>query len=231
MSPLTMFEKDAGQTRHLRHDYIYGRQVTLGASMGFADDTSQTTHTFSYTSGGGSNKLLLVVVDDQYTSAADPTSITYAGAALTKLDGASCGSNNRFSIWYKINPATGTNNLVITTSSNSRVQGVVADFCGVNQTTPLGVDTATAASSASSISTDISSVGTDLIFDGVGSRTVLTFTAGADQVALAATQSTSVCSACASIKLPSITGTTTMAWSCSISSANLEQFTVAIKVA
>ena len=89
-----------------------------------------TTVAFSYTTGSGADRLLLAGI----SAARTVSSASYAGAAMTT----EVGSGAR-QIMRLVNPASGAQTFSLTlTSYGSAHKYSLADFDGVDQTTPLG---------------------------------------------------------------------------------------------
>lgn len=102
-------------------------------------DTNSTSLTYAHSVAGSSDLVLWVNVDDFASSgSADPTGITYAGAALTKISNYSVAysTNNKVSLWRKIAPATGSNNVVVTHGVTNDITAMSISYSGVDQTTP-----------------------------------------------------------------------------------------------
>lgn len=98
--------------------------------------TPVSSKTWAHTCTG--TDLILVVTyatnQDQNVSG-----ITYNGVSLTNLNSMAPGGNNKQSTWYLINPATGSNNIVVSFSSSlAYYQLCAVSFTGVKQTTPFG---------------------------------------------------------------------------------------------
>jgi hypothetical protein len=113
----------------------------VGAADGGNNGGSTSSLTFSYTAGAGSNRLLVVgALGD--SSVDDVTGATYAGSAMTlaaKL--APGGPVNRWAyLFWKVGPASGANNVVISASSTHFILAGAADYSGVN---PAGQPDAT----------------------------------------------------------------------------------------
>lgn len=96
------------------------------------------SESFSHTCSGN-NRLLVVVVNlDNNPGQGDVlTGVTYGGVAMTliqKILGAGTTYTNRYSyMFYLLNPASGANNIVITTSISTRMDAVSASYNGVLQ--------------------------------------------------------------------------------------------------
>jgi len=90
-----------------------------------------------------SGRIVLAWVAVSGTTAGDPTGVTYAGAAMTKLDTVTKTSSGpttytNLSCWHKINPATGSNDCVATWgSAQTRVSLGVEDYYDVNTGSPF----------------------------------------------------------------------------------------------
>jgi len=99
-------------------------------STGSANASSVTVaHTVT-----GSNPFLFVVIRDLDNLL---TGVTYASVAMTQIGTTQGAGGNNVSLWYLVNPATGTNNIVATKSagvSNIRASGT--SYTGVSQGAP-----------------------------------------------------------------------------------------------
>ena len=105
-------------------------------TVGTSSATSATSLTYAYTSPTGqSDTAIHVGVGNTQTPA--PTSVTYAGAALTlvvDITGPTYGANA--SIWRRVTPATGANNVVVSISQSGDIGSGAHVLAGVDQTTP-----------------------------------------------------------------------------------------------
>jgi len=145
--------------------------------------------TFPHTVGaGGTNRILVVAASffDAATPMVTVSSITYAGQSLTMLAEKTNATNRiRSEMWYRIAPATGANNIVVTFSENAKALAAGRSYTNVHQTTPFGaVATADGGNSAPSVA--VSSATGELVVDTVGIRQNVTgdqtLTVGANQV-------------------------------------------------
>lgn len=101
--------------------------------------TGQTL-TFPHTVGIGMDRVLIVSVST-YNSSKAVASLTYGGAALTRLgflDGGAGSNDRRVEMWRMIDPPVGTANVAVTFSSSAKAVIGAASFFGVNTTTPNG---------------------------------------------------------------------------------------------
>lgn len=110
----------------------------VGAAAG-GTAGSVTSYTFAYTCGSGSNRLLVVGLAIQPEGADLVTGVTYSGVAMTLARKQICPpadptADSDCYLYYLLNPASGTHDVVVTLSSSGRVNGsVAADYAGVRQ--------------------------------------------------------------------------------------------------
>ncbi len=111
-----------------------GTTVAFDAVSSGVDTDSVNTVSHVVTSSG-SNRAIFVSVSSGGSS--DPTGVTYAGDALTQVGTRELGTGT-VSIWRKVNPTTGTNNIEATFSGaqDSVVGGL--SFTNVDQSNPAG---------------------------------------------------------------------------------------------
>lgn len=103
--------------------------------------SSTVTNTVAHTTSGTNRGLVAFIVGND-TSTDDVTSVTYAGVAMVRIDGAlsiTVGSRWIYT-YYLSNPTIGTNNIVVTITSAQDEQWLIAgSYTGVNQSnTPDG---------------------------------------------------------------------------------------------
>lgn len=101
--------------------------ATNGSSTG-----SGTSLTFAFNNVAGD----LVVVSGRGSTVSDKwTGVTYNGVAMTRLYGAQLQPGDRwFYTYYLLSPATGSNNVVISSSSADFIDGCAASYSGTKQT-------------------------------------------------------------------------------------------------
>lgn len=81
----------------------------------------------------GTNLILLVGIMEGHNTLG-VTGITYNGVALTKISNFSQGSSDTVSLWYLINPTTGTNTIAVTgTNTSSSIYNSAISYTGVKQ--------------------------------------------------------------------------------------------------
>ena len=122
----------------------------------------------------GTDTLLVVLLNGSDASSgniSDPSTITYAGSALTKLSSTGGSGDQYVGIYYKEGISAGTNNLVIawTDAGGGTVErpyGSAMTFQGVDQTTPISL-VSSLSGTASSHTTSVTSVAGDVVISGV----------------------------------------------------------------
>lgn len=92
---------------------------------------SGTSRTFSHTCTGSDRILFVEAVINTSTDLV--TGVTYNGVSMTRIQTVSPTANRRLYLYYLIAPATGANNVVITTSSSTAIGGNAASYTGVAQ--------------------------------------------------------------------------------------------------
>jgi len=119
---------------------------------------STASLTYSFTVGSGSNRLLVVnLIGD--TSADDISSVTYGGTPMTRIGKVQAPSNNWQYQYYLLNPASGSNNVVITAGSSHFLISQAASWFNVKQSAqPDAFTTNTAPVASTSTSTSLTTV-------------------------------------------------------------------------
>ena len=115
----------------------------------------------------GSNRMLLVSITKRAIITVG--TVTYGGVGLTKLAEAEAGIGNfpHAELWYLLEPAVGTNDIVATLSNTSAIdfwQASAIDWIGINQTTPFGTP-ATAGGTNGNASVTATAMANDLVID------------------------------------------------------------------
>jgi hypothetical protein len=171
-----------------------------------------TTLTFSHTTTIQNSRVLIVGINIKNSDnpARAVTSVTYAGFPLTKIDSQDCttgGVTCHAELWYLVNPATGANNVVITTTAATiqQIDAGASTYYNVDQTTPIGASAkASGLTQPSAIS--VASNASQLIVDTIGGDSFCNFGPSSGQ-----TETWFQDSSRASYK-PGAAGTTAMGW-------------------
>lgn len=134
-------------------------------AVAFQNKTSNSTSgasslTVSHTASG-SNLIAVVAISADYGASGYTTSVTYNGVSMTQaIEVQPTFDAGDSSIWYLVNPATGTQSVVANFASSTRnTQMVVYTFTGASQSSPIdnsGVNGNSASTSiAKSITTNV----------------------------------------------------------------------------
>jgi len=100
--------------------------------------TSQTT---PFTVGSGSNRFMYVWVLGDTAATTGISGITYAGVAMTKLTTHRVSTDRSFDVYYLVNPASGSNNVVISRGVSGVIASGFVSYSGVNQSAPIPTST------------------------------------------------------------------------------------------
>lgn len=98
-------------------------------SAGGRASASATSVTFAHTCTG-TNRVLFVSANSVSSTT---TGVTYNGVALSRIGSEVTQGAIVASLWYLINPATGSNNVVVSRSGSGTVQGASSSYTGVRQ--------------------------------------------------------------------------------------------------
>lgn len=91
--------------------------LVLGNQTNSNQNPGASTQTLAHNHGGGSDGLLLVTIAMSNTVSVN--GMTYNGVAMTQVQQTTSTTySSRYATFYLLNPATGSNNIVITFSSN-----------------------------------------------------------------------------------------------------------------
>lgn len=114
---------------------------------------SSSTHTFSHTcTGSDLGIFVLTFSESSLVHSYDITGITYNSVAMSEVFHQAVLGDRWMSVWELTGPATGANNVVITSSIvASAIGGVAASYTGVNQATMVDSSNSGTASSAGGI--------------------------------------------------------------------------------
>ena len=135
--------------------------IAFDTSLSLTGDPIATSHTFSYTCTG-SNRALVVAFSGS-ASSDNCTGVTYNGVSMTQISKMAPGSGSTGSdrwryLYLLINPASGSNNIVISYSSAEFVFGGASSYTGVSQTGQPDAQTTGSNASATSFTQSITTV-------------------------------------------------------------------------
>ncbi len=111
--------------------------ISFDAATKFAGLGPGVTITQAYTTAGTERFL---IIDVEVETSRTNTANTYALAAMTALDHVAGGTSyqNDYN-WYLINPASGSNNIVVTQDGSDFINLIAASYNGVHQTVAIDV--------------------------------------------------------------------------------------------
>ena len=115
--------------------------ISYAGTTHYDDSVGGSPFTFSHNVGAGSNRLLIVqahVLKVGTNTFLGASGVTYNGVSMTRI--AAAGSTRSGTdFWYLINPASGTNDVVVTyNESVGFFHGDAISFNGVHQTLAIG---------------------------------------------------------------------------------------------
>jgi hypothetical protein len=157
-----------------------GPAVYDAASSGSTGAGGSTSLTFSHTCSADDNRLLLVYMTVE--SFGDITTVTYDGEAMTLL-ATEAGTGSQASIYGILDPATGANNVVISSSPSQIMSAGAVSFSNARQS--LVFDGSQIASDEDSVNPDLTD-GLDATADDI----VALFAGTADATSATATLGT-----------------------------------------
>lgn len=110
--------------------------IAFDVATAGGSSTVGTTLTFAHTCTGTDRILFVMATGDNVASSAtdDITGVTYAGAAMTFINKTFVAADRYRYLFYLIAPATGANNVVITSSTSGGFKsGNASSYTGVKQ--------------------------------------------------------------------------------------------------
>lgn len=178
--------------------------------------TSVSGLTYSFTNTAGDLVVVGVCLNDATT--ARTTGVTYAGVAMTKAvenNDDSPGSQTSTSIWYLASPATGANNVIISTNTSGiNINSGAISLSGTHTASPLGATTTKNQANGTTCTQDLTTTyNNSIVIDCWGqSGTSTSVTATGSNQTARWTNSTSR-TAFGSTKTTTTAGAQTMSWS------------------
>lgn len=134
---------------------------------------------FSHTVAAGNDRILVVGINKAGNTAI--SSVRYGGVDLTEIRSDGNSANARTSLWYLVNPAVGTADVVITVGLIETISAGAISLTGVDQTNPINVhDGASGSSTAPTVTLTTTNAETWIV-DVVGASDGA-MTAGAGQI-------------------------------------------------
>lgn len=126
------------------------------------------TLTFSHTTSG-TNRILFVDVLGDVSASQLITGVTYAGVSMTKVGERhkTAGNGYWISTWVLANPTSGANNVVVSASSGNLFGNIATSYTGVAQTSVVDASTTAENTSATSLTTTLTTVADNTWLHGV----------------------------------------------------------------
>lgn len=155
---------------------------SIDANSGLITGGAGTTTTWSHTvTSSGGNRVLIVIAGQ---SSGGALTCTYAGQAMTSVASSSGGGGNCH-IFYKANPATGANDVVVTKANNIPLKACSVSLLDSKQTVGATSSGANGTSPPATLTLTTTGTGNGIVFDGGRSDTSgYTWTVGAGQTQL-----------------------------------------------
>ena len=120
-----------------------------------AQTITGTSLTFAHTTSG-SDRLILIGGHDRSNTTTSVTGVTYATVATTKITDIRVPSDRMITAWRLVAPATGANNVVVSSSDSTNLRFSALSYSGVDQTSPIdGNNTASDAATTTGLSVSI----------------------------------------------------------------------------
>jgi hypothetical protein len=109
----------------------FDNSISVGVSGG------TTSFTKAFTLSSADNRFLVVTI---FTDSSNDkvSGVTYNGVSMTRLYSRTDNTNsNRFYMYYLINPASGTHNIVVLFNTSTLASALASSYTGVKQTSPV----------------------------------------------------------------------------------------------
>jgi hypothetical protein len=138
-------------------------------SSGYAAN-AKTTVTVAHTCTGSDRALYVWAFNFRISGTAPAMTATYNGVAMTSISQFSraANTNTRFGCFGLVAPATGANNIVVTSTSTDELDLVAISYTGVDQTTAWeGVQTHDTEADPPNLTTTVTSAVGDLVIGGI----------------------------------------------------------------
>jgi hypothetical protein len=172
------------QTKRRRIQFP-GISFDAASNSGYKSGVGSASYTWSHTCTG-TNRHLVVAIAMLSVGGSSVSSITYNSVALTLIRArASAAGAVRSEIWGLVNPASGSNTIAVTLSTDLDSVGNASSFTGIHQTSPTegAADASALNVGAADATVDVTTVAdNDWVIDNVAtSDTTITVGAGQTQ--------------------------------------------------
>ena len=106
-----------------------------------ATSGNATSFTFSHNPDSAANSILLLTIGVNTATNPAVSTVTFNGTSLTLKYNANFSGQTQNEVWYLLNPATFTANIIVTLGASAKAAMGATSYSGVNQTTPFGAST------------------------------------------------------------------------------------------
>lgn len=130
--------------------------IALDAAVNGGLGIGVTSLTWSHTCTGSDRILFVGAFGDFATDAI--TGATYAGAAMTLVDKRQITGDRWVYLFYRIAPATGANNVVVSANASIAIGGDSASYTGAKQSGQPDASATNVAGAATSITTSVTTI-------------------------------------------------------------------------
>ena len=128
----------AGQQAWAKAQYLIDGGLAVDSSSSLVSEKVKRL-SWPHTVAARSNRLLVVGVS--YRDGNQPVqSVSYGGQPLARLGTQNApGNQNRVELWYRVAPAVGSADVVVTLDNSKNIVGGAVSFTGVDQRSPFGI--------------------------------------------------------------------------------------------
>lgn len=154
-----------------------GAGIAFDAASSGTRVTGATSLTFAHTCTG-SDRILLVGCHTE-TTTDQVSGVTYAGVAMTRVGTVVTGGSERDYLYALVNPATGSNNVVVSTGSSAAITGSAASYTGAKQSGQPDASNTGSSGSAATFALSVTTVADNCWVVSTVSTSAASATAGA----------------------------------------------------
>ncbi len=155
---------------------------TTPSRIGSVTEINASTEAYTVSTDGSNRALFVVVMVDAGSA---PTGVTYDGDAMTQII-ESTGGGTSLTLWVRVNPSTGANNIIITHGSASVFEGFACAYKDVDQSTPTsGATNSTAdASTSGPVNSAVTTVADGMLLGAFATATAIAVIVDSQQTEL-----------------------------------------------
>lgn len=174
--------------------FLWHGQVQAAIAFDAASNSGSQSNVSSFSwshsvTASGENTILVVGISlwDPTGANRGVTTVTYNSVTMTQLRSDDNGSNIESSIWYLVNPSTGSNTVAVTLDgTNNRAVGGATSYTGVDQGSSVDAQAGGTVSANPSTNLLVTTVAdnawvVDVVTSSLGTNNVITVGAGQTQ--------------------------------------------------